>query len=552
MRLLYLRKYTYTILLLSLILFSSFSYANKQYEIHLKDLQYLQKYVNGNSLEMLKPFRIDNYDYYFDHDGIYYYGFDGIQNNWIKIKNTIIYPTPKIAWSPCSKEVMNGDNKVTIDYECGKIQVPINWSKPNGQKINVALVRLKAKNSSKRVGALVMNPGGPGASSIDMAVESYNELKYQELAKSFDLIGMDPRGVGESSPIKCSAKFSGKSLYPENEIEFNSMINENEEFYDSCYKKTGELLNYVDTINVVRDLNAVRIALGEEKLNFFGISYGTSIAAMYAELFPDNSRALVLDSVLDHSILTASEFAASKGELLESNFMSFVRWCDNDIKCKANNNSILKLFENVVQNLNINPIEIPNNEIKINGDIYTTIIMIMLTYGKEDWETLGNHLIKAPFQGDYNYLIQNTLNYADNLKNNDSNRVISCSDYSYNLKTWDEFLKYKQTMIATSKHFYSIITTVSKCAGWKGKAMNPPRKINILKEQPVLLIGVSNDLITPYKWAQNVFQQIPGSSLITYNGFGHGGYAASACVRNFVNLFLITGEKPAQNITCNN
>jgi pimeloyl-ACP methyl ester carboxylesterase len=550
MKLFYLRKYTYTSLLLSAISLSSFSYANNQYETQEKDLQYLQKYVKENSLEMRKPFRIDNYDYFFDRDGIYYYyDRDGSHNSWIKIENTITSPSPKIVWNSCSKKVRSGNNEIKLDYECGKIQVPVVWSKPNGQKINVALVRLKAKNSAKRVGALVMNPGGPGSSSIDMAVNSYSDTKYQELAKSFDLIGMDPRGVGESTPIKCSSKLSGKSLYPENETEFNAMIKENEEFYDSCYMETGELLNYVDTTNVVRDLDAVRSALGEEKLNFFGISYGTSIAATYAELFPDNSRALVLDSVLDHSRLTASEFGASQAKGVENNFMGFVRWCDNDIKCKANNTSILTLFENVVQNLNTNPIKTSNKDIIINGYIYTSIIKVFLFGGEKSWADISNYLIIAPSQGNYDALIANTLNLA-HLMNNDSNRAISCADYSYNVKTWDEFLKYKQTMLAASKLFYSTIDTVSVCAGWKSIAMNPPHKLNITKEQPALLIGVTYDPATPYEWAQNIFSQIPGSSFINYKGFVHGGYKASACVRNLVNHFLITGEKPAQSITC--
>ena len=315
---------------------------------------------------------------------------DGITQEKLIYLNKNTKLNSLIQWVPCEKKILNEDrNPITLNLECGTINVPLNWDKFDGKKINLSFIRSKAKNDLKRIGTLIVNNRGPGSESIKLANYMSTHSIYKDIAEHFDIIGMDPRGVGESTPIKCTKEWNGNFSFPKNEIEFNELLNENGNYYDSCLEGSGEILNYVDTTIVARDLEALRFALGNEKLNFFGYSYGAVIASKYAELFPENSRALIMDGIFDHSQENALDFAKTEVNAAEKNLSYFSEWCDNNPDCKLPNESILNAFDKMIKETNEHPLVLNGNK-KINGVQIQSNTQRYLTLGKVFWPNLAN------------------------------------------------------------------------------------------------------------------------------------------------------------------
>jgi pimeloyl-ACP methyl ester carboxylesterase len=205
---------------------------------------------------------------------------------------------PSITWSNCTAHDPPG-------LDCGSIQVPLDYSKPKDDNITLVIARLKAP-SKTRLGNLVYNPGGPGgaASDVVFAVASLGAPFFSEnLLNHYDIIGLDPRGVGLSAGVSCDPELwnARKSIFPTSEKEFDDMATANKAFYASCVNLTGPLIDHLDTTSVAKDYELVRLALNEGKLNYFGQSYGSQIGEQYTELYPENIGRMAIDAILDHS-----------------------------------------------------------------------------------------------------------------------------------------------------------------------------------------------------------------------------------------------------------
>lgn len=203
-----------------------------------------------------------------------------------------------ITWSNCT-----ASDPPSLD--CGSIQVPLDHNEPNGANITLAIARLKAPKETRK-GNLLYNPGGPGGSATQalLAVAELGAQFFsQNLLDHYDIIGLDPRGVGLSAGISCDPDLwnARQSIWPNYEKEFDDMVAANKAFYAICANLTGPLFDHVDTTSVAKDFELVRLALGNEKLNLFAQSYGSQIGEQYAELFPENIGRMALDAVLDHS-----------------------------------------------------------------------------------------------------------------------------------------------------------------------------------------------------------------------------------------------------------
>jgi pimeloyl-ACP methyl ester carboxylesterase len=199
----------------------------------------------------------------------------------------------KIAWSACEKSPQT---------QCGTLKVPIDWSKPSGATISLAVARRPAKNPQQRVGRLFFNPGGPGDGAAKYVADP--EIFFSpNLIERFDLVGMDPRGMEDSSPVRRTVPVITPeiTLFPKTEQQFQQLLKHNREVGLNCLDKAGDLVRHMDTISVARDHEALRLALGENKINWLGVSYGTQLAANYAQLYPTHTRAMVLDAALEHS-----------------------------------------------------------------------------------------------------------------------------------------------------------------------------------------------------------------------------------------------------------
>lgn len=206
--------------------------------------------------------------------------------------------------------------------QCGTLRVPVDWKRPSGRTFGLAVARRPAADPAARIGALVINPGGPGGSGISLAIVA-DTVFSREILTRFDIVGFDPRGFHRSESARCSTELPEGAPFaiPGDEREFARRVADNRQRHADCRRHTGPLLEHMDTLSVARDVEALRVALGEAKLNYFGVSYGTQIGLQYAELFGGRIRAMALDSVLDHSIgldrRLQTEAAAMEDALLQ-------------------------------------------------------------------------------------------------------------------------------------------------------------------------------------------------------------------------------------------
>ena len=262
---------------------------------------------------------------------------------------------PSITWSKCQIDVPRLD--------CGKIQVPIDYAKPNGDNFTLFISRLKVANTTSRVGSLVFNPGGPGSGASDIVSATAQGAKgffSASLLDSYDIIGLDPRGTGESSAVQCDPDIFNERIpvFPKTEDDFNKLVSRNKAFAQSCRQKTGLLFEHLDTTHCVKDIELVRQALDDGKLNFLGLSYGTQIGAAYAELYPENVGRMVLDGITDHS---STEIAAIASETVtfELTLNKFFQWCMATAACALHGRDAAAIFDSIIKTASETPIPAP-------------------------------------------------------------------------------------------------------------------------------------------------------------------------------------------------
>lgn len=213
----------------------------------------------------------------------------------------------RIDWRACPERPDDPGTR------CGTLRLPVDWARPGGETFPLALARRTATDPAARIGVLVFNPGGPGLSGVDVALTADSQLG-PDVLRRFDVIGFDPRGTVRSAPVRCSSALLAQqpSLTPGNAAEFERLRTYNRQLRDDCRAQSGPLFDHLDSVSVARDTDAIRAALGERQLSFYQWSYGTLIGQAYAELFPDRVRALVMDSVMDHSQGSGSTSAAGR------------------------------------------------------------------------------------------------------------------------------------------------------------------------------------------------------------------------------------------------
>ncbi len=406
-------------------------------------------------------------------------------------------------------------------------------------------MRSKATDSGHRLGSIVVNPGGPGSAAFDLVVASYLS---ERLRAQFDIVAMDPRGVGESTPINCPAAWAGKTLLPQTEADFNQMAQANAAYYRACKQATGALIDHVDTVSVARDLDAVRKALGDERLTFAGFSYGTAVAQTYARFFPNRVRALLLDGVLDYQ-QPAATFVKTEVDAAEDSLVRFAARCQSDSSCALYGQDPLMAFDQVVSKANLG--QVLKQGSAINGEVVTGgagdfLLMAGDFVSKESgWAALAN-AIKQAQSGDGTE-IAGDFDFYQGVQ-----RAISCLDKPVSISNWTDYQTIRSA--AQSPHLggnVQTLQTTTACIGWGAPAPAVPViQPGLVNGSRMLLVTSTHDPSTPASWAQNVQSRLPGSALVYREGDGHTSYQYSACIRKYADDFLITGTLPANGGRC--
>jgi len=452
-----------------------------------------------------------------------------------------------ISWTACPDRP---------ESQCGTVRVPLDWARPSGEKITLAVARHLATDRAHRVGALFVNPGGPGGEGAGVAANA-DLIFSPELVARFDIVGIDPRGIAGSNPISCRIPEPqpGYTLFPRTEVEFAQMVRYNRALGRGCLESTGPLLGHVDTVSVARDHEAVRIALGERTFNWLGLSYGTQIGANYAELFPDRVRAMVFDGALDHSSssvgLLADEIATA-----EDAFNRFAEWCRATSTCAMAGQDVARAYDEIVARADAAPIPVAGADHPVTGEDIRLLTPSYLEFKEptvfgpvSGWVRLGA-AIRDTLAGDASAFATPPLQSPT--EPIFGSLAVVCQDYALEVRTFADMQRRIQLGRYLAPHLRggSQSWLINRCVGWPVPPANPSRALNVHGVPPVLIVNATHDANTTYKWAHVVAGQIRGSVVFTRVGDGHTSYLVSPCARAVIDRYLIDRVLPDPAQVC--
>ena len=447
-------------------------------------------------------------------------------------------PTPSsISWSECGG-----------GFQCGSLTVPLDYANPEKDTIKIALIRKRATNPTQRIGSLLINPGGPGASGIGFLRGFASALT--NLNKRFDLVGFDPRGVGQSAPIHCldatrEAAYNALDPVLDDPQEKQAALDADKEFGDGCQQMSGRILPFVDTVSAARDMDLMRAALGDAKLTYLGFSYGTFLGATYASLFPTHVRALSLDGVVDPK-LSANESAITQAAGFEQDLQAFLADCRSRSTCTyARSGDPGAKLNALMQRLDKNPLPVGDRQLTRGLAIIGVAYPL---YDQSAWPVLDQALT-ATDQGDGRLLLRlSDLYYSE--FSLDAFIVIECLDRPSptDVASYDAL----GPAFAKASPFFGPAFQYSnlQCAYLGVKATGHAGPISAEGAPPILLVGGTNDPATPYSWAVSLHQQLTSSVLLTRSGNGHTSYSASVCSQQAEDAYLINLTLPAEGTVC--
>lgn len=453
-------------------------------------------------------------------------------------------PSPgKLTWTSCGG-----------GFQCATVQVPLDYSKPDGDKIGIAINRKPATDPSQRIGSVLTNPGGPGASGIEFLRSEASIMT--NLNRRFDLIGFDPRGIGQSSPVRCLSgpqedAFNALDPVLDDPQEKQAAIDADRSFAAGCAQMSGKVLPFVDTVSAAKDMDEIRAALGDAKLTYLGFSYGTFLGENYAHLFPTHIRAMSLDGVIDPT-QDPNQMLLAQIVGFENNLQAYFSSCPSRAAATPGICSYTKLMT-LMQRLDSNPLRVGSRQLT---RALAVIGVLTPLYDQSTWTYLDTALAQAE-SGNGSLLLQFSDLYlgrnADGSYTNeiDANNAVNCLDRPVptDVATYDALgPSFAQASALFGPAFqYSNLV----CAYWPVKPKGQVGALTAPGSPPILLVGGTNDPATPFAWAQAVNQQIAGSVLLKRIGNGHVSYDKSACAQQIEDAYLTNLTLPAAGSTCN-
>lgn len=442
-------------------------------------------------------------------------------------------------------------------FQCATLEVPVDYTKPEGAKLSLALVRLPARDQSKRIGSLLANPGGPGASAIDF-VRAWSGILSRDIRDRFDIVTFDPRGVAASSPIVCHDSLQSLVALdpsPDTSAEWEAARRVSKAFADECKARHASTLPYVGTKNVARDMESLRVALGEEKLTYVGYSYGTVIGAVYADMYPQRVRAFVLDGAVDLS-LGFEETIATQAVGFERALAAYVADCDAR-KCAASaDGNTAKAIDDLLAKVENQPLAAPSAD-RVAGPGETLLGIIEPLYSRFSWNSLTRALSDAR-KGDGSALVNLADQYLQREPDGsypnliEANSAVNYVDEDCP-KDPEAYVSMAERLAKRAPHFgASAASSGLACAYWPAK----PDPLTVPKAAgapPIIVIGTTNDPATPYEWSVAMSEQLETGVLLTHRGEGHTIYAqGDSCIDKAVNAYLLDLTAPAAGTSCGN
>ncbi|MFF0276039.1 MULTISPECIES: alpha/beta hydrolase [unclassified Streptomyces] len=447
-------------------------------------------------------------------------------------------------------------------FQCATLRAPLDYAKPDGEQIDLAVSRVRATGPGKRLGSLLVNPGGPGGSAVGY-LQGYAGVGYPAPVRArYDMVAVDPRGVARSEPVECLTgpqmdTFTQVDQTPDDPAEVNALSAAFKDFSAGCAKKSRAILPHVSTVETARDMDVLRAVLGDEKLTYVGASYGTFLGATYAELFPDRVGRLVLDGAMDPS-LPAIDLNRDQTAGFETAFRAFAADCVAQPDCPLGTGSVEAAGEALrkfFRDVDARPV--PTGESRRLGESLATTGVIAAMYDEGAWPQLREALARA-IDGEGSGLLALADSYyereADGTYANlmFANAAVNCLDLPAAYRGPADVAKAVPSFEKASPIFgRGLAWAALNCTSWPTPPTGGPHRITAEGAAPILVVGTTRDPATPYKWARSLAGQLSSGTLLTYEGDGHTAYGrGSDCIDTAINTYLLEGTPPAEGKRC--
>lgn len=480
--------------------------------------------------------------------------------------NLAAYYAQKLAWGPCDSFATDpGDAFAYADpqYECARLDVPLDYANPDGRRAQLAVLRQKA--TGQRIGSLVINPGGPGASGTSAVVNIVGPgAGSGPIAQRFDIVGFDPRGVGASTPtVDCLTDDEWEVERADLDLDpspagIEAAEAESKQFVQRCIDRSGgvDVLANVGTRDAARDLDILRAALGDEKLTYLGYSYGTGLGSTYAEAFPQNVRALVLDGALDPTMSTVDQLVAQNRGFQQA-FDAYAADCARRPSCPLGTDpgQSTARFQQLVRPLIQNPIPAgqgrelgyPDALTGVTQALYLSAAWPILTQGlagvEEGDGTLLLRLADAYYDRGPDGSYQNKLEAFRAINCMDDERITDRAEVTEIIKRVTEVAPFRDDG-------QPIVPALDACAFWPVPPTSKPHVPDVTGLPKTLVISVTGDPATPYQAGVDLAEALDGT-LLSVTGNQHtAALRGNDCVDGIVTSYLVDLKLPEGEASC--
>lgn len=461
-----------------------------------------------------------------------------------------------LSWHACSDGM-----------QCTMVKAPVNWDSPSDGTIELAVIRHRASGTA--LGSLLVNPGGPGGSGVDFVSAGAESAVSSTLAENYDVVGWDPRGVGQSTPVTCytDPAQTDQVLYGTFDQPYGSegwigeLTTREEAFAAACAKNTGELLAHVDSASTAKDMDLIRAVLGDEKLNYLGYSYGTFLGTVYAELFPQNVGRMVLDGALDPTVGSLDELTVQMAGF-DGAFRSYMAYCLTNDGCPFSGTVDEGLAEarSVLDSVTDKHLVNSDGRVLDSATLATGISLNL--YSQQYWPDM-TRMFQALSKGDPSEAFldadyYNSRNPGGGYSTNSFEvyTAVNCLDGDFDTdphSTLEGVAAIDAAAPILGKYMayddYAVLDTA--CTHWPVPHAALPTVFDAKGAPPILVIGTTNDPATPLAWAQSLAKQLSSGVLITHTGEGHTAYnQGNGCVDGAVDDYFVKGTVPAADPMC--
>ncbi|WP_413755022.1 alpha/beta hydrolase [Streptomyces sp. MMBL 11-3] len=482
-------------------------------------------------------------------------------------------PTQKsaISWGSCPAPPAG----VQIDprQSCGTLKVPLDYRQPRGKQVTIAVSRIPATDQAKKRGVLVVNPGGPGSEGLNWPSVVAQQTSKPVLA-FYDLIGFDPRGVGQSNPVTCGLtadELLPPTPYPGPDGSITENVAEAKSVARRCAAESGDVMPHITTANTARDMDRIRQSLGQRKISYLGSSYGTYLGAVYATLFPRNADRFVLDSAVDPSRVWHDQFA-TRSLGVADRFPDFAKYAadhPDETGFGSTPQAVKAAYLQLAASLDTRPVAVPGTSTTLNGDLLRYLTSALLGQPDEafpvlaqTWRAAAGLAAGNASKEDVAWLNQLLPSAsasagvspgvpADNAIA--AAYAVACDDIS-----WPRNVKTYARAVAVDRKEHPLTAggpaTVWPCTFWPSAPREPVVKITDRGERNIMILQNERDPNTPLETGKGMHKALgKRSALVTVDAGGHlvyGNQGPATCATDAANLFLLSGKLPHRNVHC--